>query len=428
MNRNIVGALALLCLGGWAAPLRAATLDDCYQYALAQSETLANSRESVVQAEQMYHQALGAVMPNASLNYTYLRQDDHAYTPILNEFNPNNQQTWNVTLQQPLFRGFSEYAALRQEKDSLVSARDAHRWAAMQIYQDVAQAFFMVLSLENSREIIEDEIKDYDGRIKEEQDFYAIGRARASDVETVQADQALLRATAVQTDEQIAVEREILAFLTGKGETLQLEATDQAPADPGDLDALMRGLDKRPDIHAALVQNEAAKEFVKVNEGAHLPSVDLLGHWYPIQRAGTNAPIDWDASISASLPLFEGFSLVAKDKQAESMQRQAEQNLYLARRQAVSALRTAWHTLSGDLAQIKADDQAYSLSTKAYTHLEADYKHGLDTNQDVLIAMTASWVAKQALETAGFTARNDYEQLQTLAGNRLDLFKDDQEQ
>jgi outer membrane protein len=316
---------------------------------------------------------------------------------------------------------------LREVKDNLVSTQDAHRWAAMQIYQDVASAFYTVLSLEHSRQIINDEIKQYDERIKEEKDFFDIGRARNSDVETVQADQALLEATGVQVDEMVAVEREVLAFLTGQDPALALEASDPVPADAGDMDALIKGLDQRPDIHAALMQEKAAEEFVGVNRGSHLPSVDLLAHWYPVERPASLAPIDWDAGISATLPLFEGFTLVSKDRQAESLQRTAQLNLDLQRRQAASALRTAWHTLDGDLAQLKADDQAFTLSYKAYTHLEQDYKQGLDTNQDVLIAMTASWVAKQALETMSFTARSDYEQLQTIAGNRLSLYPDDQD-
>ena len=71
-----------------APALSGATLLDCYHEALRQSETLAQSKESILQAEEMYHQAMGAILPNVSLNYSYLRQDDHAYTPILNEFNP----------------------------------------------------------------------------------------------------------------------------------------------------------------------------------------------------------------------------------------------------------------------------------------------------------------------------------------------------
>jgi outer membrane protein TolC len=170
------------------------------------------------------------------------------------------------------------------------------------------------------------------------------------------------------------------------------------------------------------MQNESAKEFVNINEGSHLPAVNLLAHYYP-DRPGSDANIQWDASIAASLPLFEGFTLVSKDRQAESAQRQAQLNLDLQRRQAASAIRTAYKTLSGDIAQIKALDRGFKLAYKAYQHLEEDYKNGLDTNEDVLIALTASWVAKQSLDAETFNARNDFEQLATLAGQRLDLYK-----
>jgi outer membrane protein len=178
------------------------------------------------------------------------------------------------------------------------------------------------------------------------------------------------------------------------------------------------------------MQNEAAKELVQVAHGAHWPSVNFLANWYPAGNPyredsynGSGTSVVWDAGISATLPLFEGFTLISKDRQASSVQRQTQLNLDLQRRQDASTLRSAWRTLDGDIKQVKAYDLAYKLSYKAYQHLEEDYKNGLDTNEDVLIAMTASWVAKQSLETAKFAARNDYEQLKTLAGQRLDLYQ-----
>ncbi|MGH7441101.1 MAG: TolC family protein, partial [bacterium] len=192
----LFGATALLValpLFPTAAP--AATLDDCFQQALKQSETLAEDHEAIAQAREQYHEAIAAVLPNVGLNYDYLRQDDHSVGATTAEFNPVQQNTATLTLTQPLFQGFSEYAALRDVKDNLTESKDAHRWAAMQIYQDVAQAFFQVLSLENSRELLNEQIKDYAKELKEEKYFYAIGRARNSDLETVAADEALLRAS-----------------------------------------------------------------------------------------------------------------------------------------------------------------------------------------------------------------------------------------
>jgi outer membrane protein len=411
-------------LAASAANARAATLKDCFQNALKQSEVLAESGESILQAEETYHLALGAVLPNLALNYTFLRQDDHAYTPALENQSPASQDLWSVTLSQPLFHGFSEYAALREVKDSLASAKDADRWAAMQVYQDVATAFYTVLSLERNKQLLDDEIKqDYDGRIKELKDFLDIGRARPSDVETVQADQALLQAAEVQVDQQISVEREVLAFLTGQDAAQPLEADDAPLGDAGNLDALIKDAEERPDIHAALMKEKAAEEFVSVNHGAHLPQVDLVGQWYPVARPGSvTPPVDWDASIVATLPLFQGFSLVSKDKQAESMQRQANVELARQRRQAASDIRNAWNTLSGDLAQIQAYDLGFKLADKAYQSLRRDFARGLDTNQDVLLALTQARDAQRSLEAARFAARDAYEQLQTLAGHRLDLF------
>jgi outer membrane protein TolC len=109
MTLRVTFALAALLSAGALLPSQAhaATLNDCFLMALKQSETLAQSGESIVQADEQYRQALGAVLPKVSLDYSYLRQDDHAYTPAIEASNPSSQQTWAVTLAQPLFHGFS---------------------------------------------------------------------------------------------------------------------------------------------------------------------------------------------------------------------------------------------------------------------------------------------------------------------------------
>lgn len=422
--------LALLVAGlGIASTLPAATLEDCYRQALKRSETLAEDRESIYQAEQLYHQAIGAVLPNLALNFTYFRQDDHWDNPMVAPQvygqNPPSQNQWTVQLSQPLFRGFSEYAAIREMKDSLVAGDEAHQWAGMQLYQDVSSAFFNVLALEKSRQLVDDEIKLYDGRLKELNDFLAIGRSRPSDVETVQADQALLQATEVQLEAQIAAEREVLGFLTGEDPDQKLETPVSVPASAGDLSAYLKDAeDRRPDLKAAKERLEAAKENLAVNQGAHLPQVGLLAHWY-VDRPGSDAQINWDAAVSATLPLFEGFSLVAKDRQAKSQVRQAELDLERQRRQNQTDIRTYWRNLDGDLAQVLALDKGARLADKAYLSLKSDYEKGLCTNQDVLLALTSSRDAQRALENAKFAARNDSEQLAVAAGLRLDRFQED---
>ncbi len=426
-------AAALLLLAACAPSLGAATLDDCFRQALRQSETLAEDHEAILQAREQYHQAIAAVLPNLSLNYSYTRQDDHAYTPILREFNPAQQNVATVTLTQPLFQGFAEYAALREVKDAVVESKDAHRWAAMQIYQEVAQEFFTVLSLQASRELLREQVADDDRELAEERVFQSIGRARDSDVETVESNRSLLLAAGSQVDEQVAVEREVLAFMTGASPDEDLEDSSTPPASAGSLPDLAKGLDRRPDVHAALDQDRVAAELVRIAHGSHWPVVDLIAHYYPnsvlnqsysIQRGGISSTINWDATVSATLPLFEGGALLSKDRQAASVKRQADLNLELTRRQALSNLRTAHATLAGDLDQIRAYSQAYRDAAKAYRSIDGDYRNGLDTIQDVMLDLNAAWAAKQELETAEFTARDDYEQLQVLAGNRLDLYPD----
>jgi outer membrane protein len=413
MASGLAGAPALHADG--------ATLQDCFKDALVQSETLAEAHEDLVQDEERYKQAIGAIMPTIGLNYTYMRQDDHSY--VFPDTNPVNQSTFKATADQPLFRGFREFEALDLVKDSIAATKEANRWAAMQLYQDVSQAFFLVLTLEKDRDLVDDEVKLFDERIKDLQQRQAIGRSQQSEVLTAQADQALLMATGVQTRLQVTQARELLAFLTGKDVDQALDASGALPATAGDLDAYLKAAQDRPDLTAARSRVEAAKQQVAIIKGGNLPSADIVGNWY-FTRPGVTDNVNWDLSFVATLPIFQGFTVPSQTRQAESQVKQAQLDLQRQQRQVDNDIHTGYVTVAGDLAQIAALQQAYDLSDKSYEALKHDYTLGLSTNLDVLQALLTSRDAQRSLEHLRNAARNDEERLESSAGLRLNLLGD----
>ena len=411
--------MVLLTLAA-ASPAQDAPVDlrGCFSNALAQSEALASRQEDIRQAEEHYKQAWGAVMPNLGLNYSYLHQDDHAYT--FSAGSPQDAQTLKLSVGQPLFRGFREFQAITQLKATIAALGAARRWASMQLYQDLAQAYFQVLALEKDRDLVRDQVKLYDERIQDLKNRRSIGRSRDSEVLTVQAAQALLQASSAQLDSQIAVAREILAFLTGKAPEQALAGQEPLPAAAGDLAGYLKDAQGRPDLASAAQRIRAAEKGLEIAKGGHWPTADLLGNWY-LARPGSLKEVDWDLGVVATLPLFQGFTVPSKTREAESQLHQAELDLQRQQRQVSDDVRSAHAQLSGDLAQVAALELAYDLSEKSYQSLKRDYNLGLSTNLDVLQALTSSRDAQRSLERARQATRNDLERLEAAAGRRLNL-------
>ncbi len=403
-----------------AAPL---TLQDCFKAALKRSEVLATQQEFVVQAEEHFSQAWGSIMPNVYASYLGFVQDPSQITSVIGASQPAWQNTLKVTADQPLFRGFREYAALDQTGKLITAQKQAYEWAGLQLYSDVAQGFYALLSVQKDLTVVDSELDLYQKRIKDLQDRVEIGRSRLTEVLTIQASQASLLANREQVSNQVEVAKEVLAFLTGLDENIQLNDMDEVPSLTDPLEAYLAKLDNRPDVLTAKKNLEAAKNNITVTNGAHLPSADAIADYYP-QRPGLLQNVAWDAEIVVTLPIFTGWVLSANDKIADSQERQSEQALSSVERMAIENIRTDYKNLKSDLSQLTMYQNSVEINEKNYKANLKDYNNGLVTNLDVLVALTSFVDAQRALEKIRYSAKIDYNRLQADTAGRLDWIEE----
>lgn len=411
MKKNLFYVL-VLCL---TARLNAEiNLSAAYAAALKQSEALASQQELLIQAEERYKQAVGNILPTLNLGGLWFFEQNRQLP--LNQNDPLAQQsTLRLSASQPLFRGFREYAALRQAKSSVRYQQLAQDWAALQLYSDTAQAFYLVLSLEKDLATQNSEIDLYAKRIDELRDFVRIGRSRETEILSVQSAQAILKTQIEQAKAQVSAAREMLSFLTGLNPAMILADNTPAPTNLDSLDSYLAEIPRRPDIRAATANIAVARESVNISQGQHLPNVDLGANYYFQRPSGSAQDVDWDAQIAVTLPLFMGGVVTAQTRQAKSQVRQAELSLEQQTRLAGQAIRNAYNNLRYDLSQAAALDDAYQIAEKSYKAESRDYKNGLVTNLELLQSLTAYQDTQRALSRALFAAKNDFAKLQSLA-------------
>ena len=167
MKRNpavsMVLAVAVMALPVIAAnPGHAAgalTLDEYFAAALKRSEVVATQGELIRQAEERYKQANSALRPTVNGVASYTRQDPIPAGDLSTSTSPNRQSLAKLTATQPLFRGFREFAALRQTQALLGAQDQDYRNARTQLFMDVTQNFYTVLSIEQDLKNFREEIK-----------------------------------------------------------------------------------------------------------------------------------------------------------------------------------------------------------------------------------------------------------------------------
>ena len=410
--------MGTVLLAAWALtafrPVVAAetlTLDDYFSQALARSEVITIQGELIQQAQERERQAGAALYPTLTGFASYTWQDTGARDSTLY---PTRQRLARITANQPLFRGFREFAAVRQSR-ALVGAQDDDYWhARVQLFKDVAQNFYEVLAIEQDLVSLGEQIVQYQQRTKELQDRVRIGRSRTGEVLTVQSEISTLDAQIEQRKAELSTAREVFAFLSGLPATTPLRDTEVLPAHPGALDEYLARIALRPDVKAMQQRQTAAQENLTVARGAHLPSLDLNANHY-LERSGSLENVDWDVQLALTVPLYAGGGLQSRVREARSQSTQAELSASQVRRQAEQEIRSVYQSVVLDRTQLDALEKAADAAQKNYSAQRRDYRLGLVTNLDVLQAQASFQENQRALQRARYGTKLNYVHLQAAA-------------
>jgi len=419
-----LGTAALLaCLLAAVSPGYAAgalTLDDYFAAALQRSEVVASQSELIHQAEERYQQATSSLLPTVNGVASYLWQEPlPTAAPSTSTSLLSRQPLAKLTATQPLFRGFREFATLRQTQALVGAQSEDYQQARIQLFKDVAQNFYNVLSIEQDLKNLDEQIQQNLDREREIQDRVRIGRSRVSEQLNVQATVSTLRAQVEQLQGQLRVAREAFAFLSGLESTTPLNDTESMPAEKESLEAVLSRLPLRPDVRASQKRLTAAQEGVTVAKGAHLPSIDLNGNYY-LDRPGVLKDVDWDVQVALTIPIYAGGLLQSRAREAISQRSQVELTVSQVARQAEQEIRSLHQGLQYDHSQLEALEKATEAARKSYEAQRREYRLGLVTNLDVLQAHTAYQENTRALDRARYNTKLDYLRLQAATARRPD--------
>lgn len=395
-------------------PASGLSLAEAFSAALKRSESVAIQAEALTQASEIEAQAKSALLPTLSASATFLTQEQPTAAT------QRQQNTVKATAAQPLFRGFREFALVRQRAAVTANEKAELANAARLLFYDVADAYYATLALQADQRNYGDELELNRRRLRELEGFRRVGRSRASEVLSQKANIASLEAQVEATLGQLKVQRDALAFLTGLPAKTPLRDSEPAPSPAEKLDAYVAGISVRPDIAAAQASVQASEASVGVSRGLHWPSADLTGNYY-FTRPGSSSDINWDLALTISLPIFQGGAVQSQVREAVSVQEQATLRESLARRQAELEVKRFFEQVASGRARIGKLNEHADLSRQNHEAQRHDYSNGLVTNLEVLQATTSWQVALRNLERQQFALKSDFVKLQAASGKRAEL-------
>jgi outer membrane protein len=360
------------------------TFKECYYMALARSETLQMHDEEIVQAKAKYQRALSGILPRLSFKATEFRQDASGSETFTLRSRPSKY----FTLSQPLFKGFKEFSAMAAMRAEEMQRRLERQRAEEALYLEVAEAFFAMQRHEEERAILQESEDLARERLEELQEREALGKSRPSETASASAYLKSVQADRAAAEGRLEAARQMLGFLIGRGDAWRVAEADAAPvaSEIKSLEAYLGRVEARADVQAAQEAVRVAEQEVRVAGADRWPSVTADANYYT-QREGFYEPIDWDVTLTMSVPIFQGGQTVGAVREARSLARQVSLLSAQTRRDAERDVRTAYAEAAASRASWTAFEEAVAAAEEDARLQREDYRLGLVNHLDILASL-----------------------------------------
>ena len=420
-----ISARAILILSLAACPATAAervptsaetalTLPECYQLALKRSETIAINQELIKETEGRFRQALSTALPHVSFESTDKRQDGTGNSA----FTLRNVPERKFTFTQPLFSGFKEFAAMAGSRAEHRQRIDEKVRAEQLLFTDVSDAFYLLLEQRENHNALEATRVALVERLDELQQRQQLGRSRATEVITAEAQLRRIEAELAQADSGERVSQHLLEFLTGLDHlnVLADPETSLPTLDPEHV--YLAKADTRPDLRAAEEASRVANDAVRVAKGGLFPTVSVDGNYY-VDRAGVAQDVKWDAALLVHVPLFQGGQGSGAVTEAAAKAREATLRYTQQQRSVALEIRDAYAKLDSAVTIANAFQKALNAAEESYRLEAEDYRLNLVSNLEVLQTLQALQDARRDHIHARYDAKRLYWQLRVATGDTL---------
>lgn len=362
------------------------TLNRAVELAIENNPSLKIAEANVRSASGGLTQATASYLPSLSASTTAQRTDG-AF--VLNPtFPPRNQSysTYSAGFQanQVVFdfgRTINRVSASSRFADA--SSLDLDE-ARATVIANVQIAFFGLVQARQVLRVNERTVDQSSKHLTQAQAFYNVGRRPLFDVTKAEVDLANAKVNLIQARNRLHVAN------------LQLEnAIGVHPAKPyivGDpltvtpfamtLDSVKQtAFARRPELQAAQLRVEANRSLVSAAWDQHLPTLSAFGSW---TWSNFDFPLfsRWNAGITMTLPLFQGFSVVGQVEQAQAASDAAEANLEVLKESIMLEVAQAYSSLREAEERLDATDKLVEQAEQNLVLAEKQYAAGVGTPLD----------------------------------------------
>ncbi len=390
MMRARLTALLILLL---TLPLvEAADLLQVYDLALQNDAQLRGARASRNAAMEAKPQARALLLPNLSLSAGADRiHTDSENATTGKTHSDYTSKSASINLVQPLIRA-DYWIQLGQANEEVAKAELEFSAAEQEMIIRVAQAYFDVLSAEDSLRFSQAEDTAISRQLDQAKQRFEVGLIAITSVHEAQAaydqSQADLIAAENGLDNAWEALREIVKERMPSLSSL-VDDLPMNPPQPEDIEQWSSSAQQQNlAIRAAVKDAAIARKNVSLQNAGHLPSLDLVGS-KSVSRTDLSTGTDSDSSsvgLQLSMPLFSGGAVLSRSREARYSLEAAQEGLDAERRSVERQVRDAYRGVLASISQVEALKAGMISAQSALEATEVGFEVGTRTMVDVLSA------------------------------------------
>ncbi|SEO87589.1 TolC family outer membrane protein [Nitrosovibrio sp. Nv6] len=402
-------------------PLHAADLMEIYREALEQDAAYSAARYANQAAQEKLPQGRAGLLPTVTLAGVRRRQyidiERVGGLPLGGiAVRPSevviDNQSLTITATQPIYRK-ENFAIYEQSKLQVAQADSQFIIAAQDLILRVAQAYFDILAAQVNVEVAEAQKKAIGEQLEQAKRNFQVGTATVVDTYEAQARFDLTTSQEIAAKNDLEIRKRTLQQIIGR------MPDDLVRPDEFTSDLLTLKYTNMQDWVNVAEQNnlalkvqqavyEIAKKDVERAKAGHYPTLDLVAIYSDQKGVGgtiTGRPIDLtskEIGVQLSFPLFQGFAVQSRVREALATQEKVLQDLNNTRRNSVLQVSQQYLNVTNGIAQVNALKQALVSSQSQVDSTKLGQEVGVRTEVDVLNAQHLFYSARRDLAQARY--------------------------
>jgi len=396
------------------------SLQDCIKLTIVNNKML----QSIVQEKEVARgeelRSYSAILPSLMLTYDYMRKDKVASLgPIT--FGDVDNYSAGLRVSQPIFDGGSMIARMNSARLFSLMTDETVRSTVQDILYLAIHAYHDVLLDQHLLEISQDAVRSSQAHLDNVRTKRKGGVASDFDVLRAEVELSNFEAELIQNKNTINVAKANLLKIMGVSQDSEVSLTDELVYVPEDISmeqAVETAFNNRPDLLSGELDIKYQKEQLNIARSQYWPAVSGFyerSFSKPDPHNGTL--IDWgyiwNAGVSVSFPVFDGFAREGSVIQQKARFKQAQINLVDAEETTLFEITKALLSIHDAEEFVHSQRLNLTRAEEGLRLAEVGYKEGTNTQVEMIDAQSALTEAMA----------NYYQSIYTHIISKLDLQK-----